>query len=276
MWREMMRKPFVLISLMIVALGLLCRPVHAHGGQKVLKLDEATSRYKLAGHVEVYEDKTGAETIDTIRSKPFHPVQTAAPNFGFTRSAFWTKLTIVNPTSAPQKVLLETANPYLDFIDIFVTSDSHSALAHYRAGARVPFDETFSGSRYPVLELSFAPGEEKTILVRAKSDTSVRLPLVLSTEEAYRRDELNHYLFLGLFLGALVFLTAYSLLAWSILRQRAYLYYILTIACVGAFQLAYSGLVPRVSIFSQPERMMHLVNSGIGITCVFNIMFVSS
>src|SRR4030042_4702103 len=105
-----------------------------------------------------------------------------------------------------------------------------------------------SQGRYPLLRLDFASQEQKTIYVRVKSRTPLRVPLGVWTEEAYDSAAFTEYLFLGLFFGALLFLIVYSLLTWQILRQRAYLYYILTIAGVGALQLGYSGLFPGVTI----------------------------
>jgi hypothetical protein len=91
-----------------------------------------------------------------------------------------------------------------------------------------------------------------------------------------QRRELAEYLFNGLFFGALGFLIIYSLFAWSILRQSAYLYYILLILGVSAARLANTGLFPRVTILSHPETILHDLTGCIGFTFIFNIIFVSS
>ena len=104
----------------------------------------------------------------------------------------------------------------------------------------------------------------------------MRIPLDLSTEVAHERTELAVYLFNGLFFGVMGFLIVYSLFAWSILRQNAYFYYILVIVGVVAFNAANNGFFPRVTIFSHPEAILHLLTAGIGFTFIFNIIFVSS
>jgi len=276
MWPCAMVGRVLLIVMSIVALGSFWIPVYAHADQELLKLDGTTSRYDLAGHLEVYEDVGGSETIEDILSKPFRPVQMGMLNFGFTQSAYWVKLTIADATTEPQTLILEIRNQYLDFIDIFIKSDSNPDIARYRAGARVPFDERISRGRYPVVSLNFAPGEVKTVFLQIKTRTPVRLPLVLSTREAHRHEEVKQFVLLGLLFGALAFLIIYSLFAWSILRQPAYLYYILTVAGVGANQVAINGLTSWMPFFSEPQRMLHLLTAGIGFTCVFNIIFVSS
>jgi two-component system, sensor histidine kinase LadS len=259
---------------MILVLSCLC--VQALGGdvRKPLKLDLTTSEYDLAGHLEVYEDKIGTANIDSVQSKRFVPSNKAVPNFGFTASAYWIKFAVENTTSEKQTLVLQVANPYLDFVDIFVNT-GHT-VEHYRSGVRVPFDERTAGERQPVVQLVFGPGETETIFMRVKSATPVRVPAVLSTKESYQRDELKRYLFLGLFYGVLGFLIIYNAFGWSILKQRAYFYYIVLLIGLGAWQLAYDGLVPQVTIFHRPERIRDLFHAGIGLTFVFNTLFVCS
>jgi diguanylate cyclase (GGDEF)-like protein/PAS domain S-box-containing protein len=262
--------------IMILVLSCLC--VQALGGdvRDPLKLNLKTPGYNLAGHLEIYEDETGAADIDSVESKKFVPSNKAVPNFGFTTSAFWIKFAVKNTTSQAQTLFLQIANHYLDFVDIFVKSDRRSAVEHYRGGARVPFDDRTAGERQPLLQLVFGPGETETILLRVKSATPLRVPMVLSTEESYRHDELKRYMLLGLFYGVLGFLIIYNIFGWSILKQRAYFYYILLLVGLAAWQLSYDDLVPHVTIFHQPERLLHLFNSGIGLTFFFNTLFVCS
>jgi two-component system, sensor histidine kinase LadS len=260
----------------ILALSCSCVPAFAVGFRGPLKLDGTTSRYDLKGHLEVYEDKTGALTIDDIQSKGFSPTEQAAPNLGITESAYWIKFSVENPTSDAQALYLQIANHCLDFIDIFVKSDRNSANEHYQAGVRVPLDDRVAGGRPQALRLVFEPGEAKTIILRAKSGTALRVPLIFSTEEGYRHGELKRYMVLGPFYGVLGFLIIYNIFGWSILRQRAYFYYILLLIGLATCQLSLDGLVPEVTIFSRPETMLHLFNAGIGLTFVFNILFVSS
>ncbi len=271
-----MRKHALLTLTIIFVLVCPSESALAVGLFGPLKLDGTTSRFNLQGHLEVYEDKTGAETIDNVQSKGFSPTDKIVPNLGFTGSAYWIKLGVANTTSEPQTLFLQIANPYLDFIDIFVKSDRNPTIEQYRAGVRVPLDESVAGARQPALRLVFAPGETKTIFLRAKSETPLRVPVVLSTEEGYRHDELKRYMLLGLFYGVLGFLIIYNLFGWSILRQRAYFYYILLLIGLGACQLGFDGFVPQVTIFSQPEKMLHLFSSGIGLTFVVSVLFVSS
>jgi len=261
---------------MILTLICHCVPASAGRVRGPLELDGTSSRYDLKGHLEVYEDKTGAAGIDSVQSEEFDPTDKAVPNFGFTGSAYWIKFSVENATSEAQSLFLQITNPYLDFIYFFVKSDRDSTIERYPAGTRVPLDDKVAWRPNPVQRLALAPGEAKTIFIRAKSETPLRIPLILSTEEGYRHDQLKRYTLLGIFYGVLGFLIIYNVFCWSILRQRAYFYYILLLIGLGANQVANDGLIPQVTIFSQPEKLLHLFTSGIGLTFVFNILFVSS
>jgi PAS domain S-box-containing protein len=248
----------------------------AEDGGKPLKLHNETSRYNLKGHLELYEDKTATETFDSVRTKTFHPIEQSVPSLGYTRSAYWVKLVVQNVTQQPETLLLQISNHYLDFIDIFVESDRKTHVEHYRAGARAPFDERVSQENRPLLHLHFAPYEQKTIFVRAQSQGPLRIPLTLSTPEAYDHDNLNYLFFLGIFYGVMVVLIVYNLFSWSILKQDAYLYYILQLVFAITYHLGYDGLLPDVSIFSQPERMLHVFTATIALVLVFYILFIGS
>ncbi|MGO9569429.1 MAG: diguanylate cyclase [Desulfomonilaceae bacterium] len=271
-----MAKHALLTLAMILVLACPCARASAAATSGPLKLDGKTSQYNLQDHLEVYEDTTGAATINDVQSKDFRLADKTVPNLGFTGSACWVKLVAENTTSKAQTLLLQIANQYLDFVDIYVKSDGNPTIERYGGGAQVPFTERSLEGRHPLLELVFAPAEVKTIFVRAKSETPLRLPLVLSTEEGYHRDELKRYMLLGLFYGVLGFLIIFNIFGWSILRQRAYFYYILLLIGLGTWQLAYDGLVPQLTIFLQPERWLHLFHSGIGLTFVCNTLFVLS
>lgn len=244
--------------------------------RKPVALDKETSHYNLDGYLEFYEDKAGADTIDTVQTRAFSPTRRAALNLGYTRSVYWFKLVVQNVTQQPDTLVLEITNHYLDFIDIFVKSDRKTHVEHYRAGARVPFDERMSHERYPALDLHFAPYEQKTIFVRVQSASPLRVPVALFTPEAYAREKAKGRFSLGVFYGVMIFLILYNILSWSILKQDAYFYYILELIFVVTFYLAGDGLLPQVSLFSQPERMLHHFTATIALATVFFTLFLGS
>ncbi|MEW6352595.1 MAG: 7TM-DISM domain-containing protein [Thermodesulfobacteriota bacterium] len=230
----------------------------------------------LRPKIEVYEDKTGTETIESVQSKGFVPSVQAVPNFGHSRSAYWFRLSVTNPDPKPRASYLEIENQWLDVIAFFVTSEGKTGFRPYRAGAMVPFDDRVPGKRGPDLRLQLGPHETKTIFVRVQSQSAIRVPFRLLGEEAYQRTKRDTSLVLGIFYGIMGFLIVYNVFAWSILKQRAYLYYILLLVFISVFQLAWDGLVPRVSVFGRPETLLHLFTGAFAFARICNILFISS
>ncbi len=265
-----------LLTLTLLIVACFCLPTLAETSIPTLKLKQNVGKFDLRGHIALYEDKSGNETLDTVRQKMFHTVPESMPSLGCSESAYWVKLVIESEAPGPITVLLQLANQYLDFIEFYVVSNQNSQVEKYLGGARIPWEDRVSRGRYPVLYLDFSHNEEKTIFIRIQSRTPLRIPLDLSTEVAHERTELAVYMLNGLFFGVMGFLIIYSLFAWSILRQNAYFYYILVIVGVVAFKAANNGFFPRVTIFSHPETILHLLTAGISFTFIFNIIFVSS
>lgn len=265
-----------LVGMIIALLICHCSPVLADDAPRTLKLDGKTSRYDLQGYLEIYEDKTGKETFDSVQQSDFSAARHISPNLGFTGSAYWLRLSVENATPEPQKLFFQVKNRFLDFVDIVISSDQSAGIERYRDGARVPWHGTVSLWHTPVVELNFAPGETKTAFVRVKSDTPLRVPVILCSAQGRDRDERKHDLVLGCFYGVLGFIIVYSLFGWSIFKQKSYLYYILFLIAIGINQLANDGLIPRVTIFSRPEKLLHLLVSVIGFALILGTLFVSS
>ncbi len=246
------------------------------GFQGLTTVGAADDKFGLSGPIEVYDDKDGSETIDTVQSRHFRLDARSAPNFGRSRSVYWFRLSKTNPGPGPGTLYLNIQNQWLDSIDVFVRSGEKDQFERYRAGAKGGTSDKAPGDLGPVFRLRFAPQETKTVFVRVQSGTAIRVPIFLLTEEAYRRERLDSFFVLGLFYGILGFLLIYNVFAWYILKQKAYIYYNLLLMSVCFFQLAWDDLVPHVSIFSAPDTLLHVFTSGFALARVWNLLFVSS
>lgn len=248
----------------------------AHARTVPLDPDSTANSFAPKISLEIYEDQSGAETIDSVQSQTFRQSEQPAPNFGFSGSVYWIRLTSSNPALEPQTFYLQIKNHWLDFIDFFVRQEQSLDFENFQTGARIPWDERVPGRRGPVLKLHFAPQETKTIFVRVQSQSPVRVPIFLLSREAHHRAELENFFLFGIFYGILGFLIIYNVMAWSILKQRAYLYYILLLVCIGIHQLGWDDLIPHASFFPRPETTLHLFIAVLALIFIFNILFVTS
>ncbi len=239
-------------------------------------LDEKTQQYSLKGHLAVYEDEAGSHDIETIRAGVlFEPVEEGFINPGMTDSVFWVRLVIRNGTPIKQTVLLQNRNHYIDFFDAYIPLSNQAAYRRLRAGARVARPETSAvTNRFPVFDFSLAPGERKVVFMRAETGQALRLPLFLETPEGFMRTERTYFAYFGVFYGGMLFLIISNLFAWSIFRDRAYLYYILTLVFLSLWEYAYDGFLPRGSLFDEPGRLLHLVTGSVSVASLCSVLFV--
>ncbi|MEW6348761.1 MAG: ATP-binding protein [Thermodesulfobacteriota bacterium] len=260
----------------IVLLGCLWGCTLAHGTDTHPSRGTTKKEIRQVPEIEVYEDKTGSETIESVQSRQFHPSARAVPSFGHTQSVYWFKLSKTNPDPEPRTFYLKVQNQWLDSIDFFVKSEASVGFQRYRAGALVPFEDRVSGEHGPDLRLQFAPHDTKTIFIRVASRSAVRVPLSFLSEEASQRARRDTLFVLGMFYGIMGFLLLYNVFAWSILKQRAYIYYILLLVFVCIFQLGWDDLTPHVSVLSHPETLSHACSGAFALVCMCNILFVGS
>ena len=67
---------------------------------QVVNLTNKKEVYELGKHLEIFEDKEGKLTIDDIRSpeysNQFNKSKVKSPNYGFTSSVFWARISFEN------------------------------------------------------------------------------------------------------------------------------------------------------------------------------------
>lgn len=114
------------IKLAVILLALLFNILPATAKTPVLELaNTQDTSVSLTPFVEVLEDPSAQLTLSDVRN-PTYGQQFAAQNvssealsFGFTRSAYWLRLTLHNGTDVPQTRLLEIANYALSTVDFY-------------------------------------------------------------------------------------------------------------------------------------------------------------
>jgi len=89
-------------------------------------LDDQQSFYQLGTAAEFLVDPDWTLTLDDVLTKPhqeqFRPVQEVVPNFGFSKSAYWLRVPIINH-STRRDWLFEIGWPHVDFIDLYWQTD---------------------------------------------------------------------------------------------------------------------------------------------------------
>lgn len=218
-------------------------PATSRAGQPVM-VDENTTKISLGLHIDFLEDPSHTLTIEEISSPSlagrFFPSTKETPGFGFTKSIYWVRLTLINPQPAPAQYYLELAYPLLDHIGLYTpTANGFSVL---ESGDNHPFAERSVKSRNFIFPLTLDTQKTTTIYLRCKSTSSLNFPLTLLSPLALAEKASTERSLLGLYYGIMFTMLVFSLFFYFALFDITYLYYFLFIGGFTLFQLSINGL----------------------------------
>ncbi|UAW98805.1 diguanylate cyclase [Halopseudomonas nanhaiensis] len=161
-------------------------------------------------------------------------------NFGYTPEAVWLKLRVRSSSDEPASWRLHFGYSSLDRLEL------HEGTAPPRlSGDTVKLTQRDTRTRDPVFQLRLAPGEERTLYIRAISDGSLTLNSQIWSATAFADFNEASTSLITLYLGMLLALAAYNLLLLTVLRERAYLLYVCFAISFGLGALAFTGMGAR-------------------------------
>lgn len=165
------------------------------------------------------------------------------PSFGYSRSAYWLRLQLQNPTGGSGAWLLELPFPTLDRVELFVvTAQSNQVQKHLLSGDLVPFAQRPYPHTNLVFPLQLTPGNTHDIYLHVSSGGSLNMEGRLWPESRFHTYNRNHYSGLSLYFGLLGALLLYNLLLLVSLRDRTYLHYVALLISVAVWQAGWTGI----------------------------------
>ncbi len=211
----------------------------------ILSAYPRVGQYMVGSRLQYLEDVNSKLAIRDVVSpywqNKFRPNHRDVPNFGFTQSSYWFKLSLSNPASTPEAWILEARYPMLDRVDAYLVRKG-VVVGHKVNGDLLPFNQREFKHRHLGFKLDLAAYDQLDVYLRVKTESSLQLPLQLLTPEHFlERDQAELYL-LGLYYGVLLAMLAYNLLIYSAIRDINYLHYVHYLAGYAMFQLSLNGL----------------------------------
>ncbi|MEO5349069.1 MAG: response regulator [Magnetococcus sp. YQC-3] len=161
---------------------------------------------------------------------------------GITRSAWWVRLEVTNPTDRPIAWLLQALNPLVDYLDLYHLPGEHPVEA-WQMGDHRPFSARPIPFATPTVPLETPAHTTSHIYLRYAFQTvgivDTEILLWTPAEFAYYRDW--HGMLVGCYVGSLLFMMLYNLFIFVATRMRAYLWYVVYIGCYMVTSLAITG-----------------------------------
>ena len=169
------------------------------------------------------------------------PGANTALSFGFTRSAYWLRVALRNPTDLASAQMLEIANPRISSVEFFVP-DATGAYGAVRTGGDTPFATRAYANRQFVLPLELAPRAEQVVYLRVQSSIGLIVPAQLWPAQDFAHHVRNDYMVQAWYFGIAVAMLLFNLLLFMALRERIYLLYVAYVVCAVLLIAAKNGL----------------------------------
>lgn len=247
-----------------------------------LRIDDETHwPIVLDTRVEVFEDPGAQLTFDEVdvlqdgSPEGFQPGSAARMRPGFSRSAFWLRLTVVNGSTSIQPLRLVLDATWLQHVDFHVRRElaGWASWTHERTGVSVRSSAARERDRdrVPTLNLDLRPGEQARVLVRVRTGSSVKLAPRLYSADAWRASESSHALIDGLLIGGLLVLSVYSLSLWVISRNLAMALQSLGFALVALYESTYRGYA-RLALWPDSIEWSYRAAGVTAGCCVLSLM----
>lgn len=231
--------------ILAAALGLLVRSGGALAAEPLV-LDGRDAGHPLGPHLELLEDRGARWSVEEVAAPPlaraFRPAERGVPNFGLTRSAWWARLRVRNPSPETRSGVLELAFPLTDRVDLY--RRTAGGFTVQSAGDHLPLEAWPMTYRQPAFPVSLVPGAEETLYLRVESLDTMVLDLRWWPEAAFARKRRGESFALGLFYGALAILVFSSWITYVFVRDRSTLYFGLWVAGFALWRAAHDGLPP--------------------------------
>jgi serine/threonine protein kinase len=231
------------IALCLLAAGLF----QTATAQTPVPLDDGRHEYALGPHLAVFEDRDRKLAIDDISAPGFadrfKPVNSATPNFGYSPSAYWFRLTIRSAGVRPTDWMLNIAYPALDNVELYAPAETPGGgFSIQRNGDGFPFTQRAIANRNLVFQVTVPPRGETTYYIRLVTTGTAQLPATLLTFDRFQASDHNSQMVLGVYYGILLVMIAYNLFIFLATRERSYGVYVLYIFGFGLSVFSLDGL----------------------------------
>lgn len=210
-------------------------------GSSFITVDQESSHLDLSEHILYLEDtehQLDSTLISSTKISDWQTLPKGRANFGFSNSIYWFRFGLHNTSQEDQQAYLHIDYSQLDNIQLYQRQNETNLPANplemkYETGDRFNFDQRPVSFPTFALPIELKAGTQTEFFVRVSSQGSVQVPMQLWMQDSFLEYS-NHSLFLyGLFLSALLIMSAYNLCLFAIVRDKTYLLYSVFILCMA-------------------------------------------
>jgi len=229
----------------------------------------------LGPHVVYFEDINGEVTIEEMRSgkfsSEFQKHERDVPNFGLSSSFYWFRVEVENRLDTEQLVF---SNRYglIDRFDLYVDLPGHPGAAQF-GGDHLFFSARYRNHKSIHFPLRIRTGETAVLWIRAQTNGSMQLPMMLESEKQFDNFALADTSLWVLFYGVMLAMFVYHLLLYVSLREPQYLLCAVFLFLVVLTNAALNGDTLRYVFPNNPYWGNMTVLPSLAISSAFFFLF---
>ena len=256
------------VTTLVVAFAVLAI---AHAAPQ--RVDGGFSFEKVIPAMEVLEDPDGRMDFESVRaSGDFRPAPAMGTNFGFTSSAWWVRFTLTNPGEGDRHVVLREDYPLIDHLELWAQQRDGS-WRHTATGDRTAFSTREFAHRDFLFDLDVPSASERTYYVRAASGGTVDLSLAVYGTHALVSALSIEQLAYGAYYGGFIVLVLYNFFIFLIVRDRAFVFYLLYAISYGLYFAIHNGLAFQLLWPESPAWGNQALLVMLSFTLIFGMQF---
>lgn len=233
----------------------------------------------LTTHVGVLEDVSRGLTLEDVRAGEsaarfrYESVSSASFALGFTRSAYWFRLSVENSGDRPVTRLLVVDNPRISVVDAHIP-DEQGTYRSWFTGADRPQTGKAYDNRNFVFPLSLPAHSQRVVYLRVESSVGLLVPLQLWSGEAFHAHEREDYMARAGYMGIAVAMILFNLMLFLALRDRLYLLYVVFVLCAASALTIKNGMAPDWTLGGLPLNSNVAYYSGASLALSGMLLFM--
>ncbi|OUS29365.1 hypothetical protein A9Q99_09705 [Gammaproteobacteria bacterium 45_16_T64] len=195
-------------------------------------ISPGTESASLGPHVYYLEDATQKLSVRDLIYGEHDWKKNKKPtvNLGFTRSAYWFRVSIQNMNIGDGLWVLEQSYGLIDRIQLYVV----------RGGETVDYRET--GDTFPVknrpihhskflFPIELPPNSISDVYIRVENTEAMEITLKLWKQETFQINDRKAFMVDGFFYGLFAVMALYNLVIFFSVKEKAYIFYVFYVVC---------------------------------------------
>ena len=227
-WRNAWHRLVSSALLLLALLGLMAGPAQA----RTVTLEAHKGMYNLSPDLDILKDVDGQYRIGDLlhggSALPWFHVDTTIPNFGYSHSIYWFHVSIRNDQSKNSEWLLNVDYALHDYLDIYYVDKDKISKA-YHVGDRLPHSLRPIDHRNFVFPMVIPRQSTLDVYIRLQSQSTLKMPVYLWRQANFIKSNQKYMLGQGVYIGTMAVMFFYNLFLYFMVRNRAYLFYIVYI-----------------------------------------------